>query len=538
MSEFQTKISPDSETFARNREDMLALVKRMRALEARAAAKSEERRPVFDKRGQLSPRERVSALLDPGLPFLELYNMASYLVDDPDPDTSIPGASIILGIGYVEGVRAMVFADDAGINAGAMTQKSVDKALGAIAIAERQKLPFIHLVESAGADLMRYTVELWAHGGGMFAGLARLSAAGIPVITVLHGASTAGGAYQPGLSDYVIGVRGNGMAMLAGAALVQAATGEAAQDADLGGAEMHAATTGQVEYLAANDAHGIEIAREVVSGLGWAPCSPALPDCAEPVLPPDQIAGVVPVDYRTPCDMREVAARIADGSDLREFKPDFGPATLCLQARIMGQPVGLLGNNGPLDPDGAAKATHFLQAMDQAGTPVVFLNNTTGYMVGTASERAGMIKHGAKMIQAVTNLRVPKIALYTGASFGAGNYGMCGYAFGADFLFTWPNAMTGVMGGAQAALTMEQVARRTAERKGVEPDEARLAAQRAKITAHFDRQSDAFYTSGRMLDMGMIDPRDTRAVLGFCLHTCQEARARQLNPNSFGVARI
>ncbi|MEX0304373.1 MAG: carboxyl transferase domain-containing protein, partial [Leisingera sp.] len=219
-------------------------------------------------------------------------------------------------------------------------------------------------------------------------------------------------------------------------------------------------------------------------------------------------------------------------------KPGFGPATVCLQARIMGQAVAILGNNGPLDPDGAAKATHFLQAMEQAGTPVVFLHNTTGYMVGTASERAGMIKHGAKMIQAVTNIRVPKISLYTGASFGAGNYGMCGYAFGADFLFTWPNAMTGVMGGEQAALTMEQVARRTAGRRGAKPDEVRLAAQREKIAAHFDGQSDAFYTSGRVLDMGMIDPRDTRNVIGFCLQTCLDARARQLNPNSFGVARI
>ncbi|WP_275041710.1 acyl-CoA carboxylase subunit beta [Leisingera sp. ANG-M1] len=518
--------------------EMLALVERMRTLEARAAAKSEERRPVFDKRGQLSPRERVSALLDPGLPFLELYNMASYLVDDPDPETSVPGASIILGIGCVEGARVMVFADDAGINAGAMTQKSVDKALGAIAIAEKQKLPFIHLVESAGADLMRYTVELWAHGGGMFAGLARLSAAGIPVVTVLHGASTAGGAYQPGLSDYVIGVKGNGMAMLAGAALVQAATGEVSEDADLGGAEMHAAATGLVEYLAEDDAHAIEIAREVVAGFGWGPCAPALAEYAVPLLDANEIAGVVPVDYRKPYDMREVAARIADGSELREFKPRFGAATVCLHARIMGQPVGILGNNGPLDPDGAAKATHFLQAMDQAGTPVVFLNNTTGYMVGAASERAGMIKHGAKMIQAVTNIRVPKISIYTGASFGAGNYGMCGYAFGADFLFTWPNAMTGVMGGQQAAQTMEQVARRAAERKGREVDGAQLAAQGNRIAAHFDGQSDAFYTSGRGLDMGMIDPRETRKVIGFCLQTCLEARARQLSPNSFGVARI
>ncbi|EBA14985.1 acetyl-CoA carboxylase carboxyltransferase [Roseobacter sp. SK209-2-6] len=537
MTQFQSKISPESESFQQNREAMEALVKRMRDLEARAAAKSEERRAVFDKRGQLSPRERLAALLDPGMPFLELFNLASYLVDDPDPETSVPGASIILGIGYVSGVRSMVFVDDAGINAGAMTGKSVDKALGAIEIALKQKLPFIHLVESAGADLMRYTVELWAHGGGMFAGLARLSAAGNPVITVLHGASTAGGAYQPGLSDYVIGVKGNGMAMLAGAALVQAATGEVAKDADLGGAEMHAEVTGLVEYLAENDAQALEIARDVVAGLGWKSCATEPSVYEAPIYASDELAGVVPVDYRRPYDMRELAARIVDGSKLRDFKPHYGGSTLCLQAHLMGQAIGILGNNGPIDPDGATKATHFLQAMDQAGTPVVFLGNTTGYMVGTEYERAGMIKHGSKMIQAVTNLRVPKISLYTGASFGAGNYGMCGYAFGADFLFTWPNAMTGVMGGEQAALTMEQVARRTAARKGVEVDEARLAKQRAGITAHFDNQSDAFFTSGRMLDMGMIDPRDTRAIIGFCLATCMEARKRDLNPNAFGVAR-
>jgi len=541
MSVFQSRLDTDSKAFARNRDDMLALVGRMRTLEARAKAKSEQRRPVFDKRGQLSPRERLAALLDPGLPFLELYNMASCLVDDPDPDTTIPGASAIIGIGFVSGVRALVYVDDAGINAGASTAKTVDKVLGALAIALKQRLPFVHCVESAGANLMAYTVELWAHGGGLFGGLAKLSAAGIPVVTVLHGASTAGGAYQPGLSDYVIGVRGNGMAMLAGAALVHAATGEVANDVDLGGAEMHARVTGLVEYLAEDDAEALDMARDVIAGLGWNDgVSLAGPgEFDAPEYPPDQIAGLVPVDYRTPYDMRELAARLVDGSQLRDFKPDYGAATVCLHGRVHGMPVGLIGNNGPIDPDGATKATHFLQLLDQAGTPVVFLNNTTGFMVGTDFERSGMIKHGAKMIQAVTNIRVPKISLYVGASFGAGNYGMCGYGFDPDFLFTWPSAMTGVMGGNQAATTMEQVARRIGERKGQAPDEEKLAEQRTAITAHFDRQSDAFYTSGHMLDHGMIDPRDTRQVIAFCLQTCAESRARagHLRPNSFGVAR-
>jgi geranyl-CoA carboxylase beta subunit len=539
MSRFRTALDPAAPAFARNRAAMLAGTERMHELQARTQAASERRRPVFERRGQLSPRERLAALLDPGMPFLELYNMANYLVDDPDPETSVPGASMITGVGYVGGSRVMVMVDDAGINAGAMTARSVDKALGVLGIALKQKLPFVHCVESAGADLMGYTVELWAHGGGMFAGLAKLSAAGIPVITVLHGASTAGGAYQPGLSDYVIGVRGNGMAMLAGAALLHAATGEAASDADLGGAEMHATTTGLVEYLAENDAAALQIAREVVADLGWNHdlSLPDLPDFAPPELAMDDIAGLVPADYRTPWDIRELAARLVDGSELREFTPGYGAATLCLQGAIQGHRVGIVANNGPLDPDGATKATHFMQAMDQAGTAVVFLNNTTGFMVGTQYEQAGMIKHGAKMIQTVTNLRVAKISLYVGASFGAGNYAMCGLAFEPDFLFTWPVAMTGVMGGRQAAVTMEQVARRIAERKGAAVDEDRLSAQRARITAHFDGQSGAFYTSGRVLDNGMIDPRDSRRAIGFCLACCREARARTLRPNAFGVAR-
>ena len=539
MTIFQTRIAKDAEGFAVNRADMLSLIEKLRALETRAELLSEKRRAVFDKRGQLSPRERLAALLDPGMPFLELYNIAGYLVDDPNLESSVPGCSMIVGIGFISGVRCLVFVDDSGINAGASTAMSVSKALGALAVALKQKLPFVHCVESAGANLMAYTVELWANGGGMFAGLARLSAAGIPVITVLHGASTAGGAYQPGMSDYVIGVKGNGMAMLAGAALVRAATGEIAEDQDLGGVEMHATTTGLVEYLAENDAHALEICRDVIAGLNWNENLhlKSLPSAIEPLCSAEDIAGVVPVDYRRSYDVHEVAARLVDGSDFLDFKPDYGAATVCLQGNIYGQAVGLIGNNGPIDPDGATKATHFLQLCDQAGTPVIFLNNTTGYMVGTRYEHAGMIKHGSKMIQTVTNLRAPKISLYIGASFGAGNYGMCGFAFDPDFLLTWPNAMTGVMGGEQAALTMEQVMTNAAARKGQSIDLIKMEAQHAEITRHFDMQSDAFYSSGRLLDHGMIDPRDTRKVIGFCLATCREARTRILRPNTFGVAR-
>ena len=540
MTQYRSRIDPGSDSFVANREEMLALVKKLRDLERRAHDLSERRRPRFEERGQLTPRERLSGLLDPGLPFLELYNMANYLVDDQGPDSSVPGASMICGIGFVSGVRCMVFVDDSGINAGASTTTSVSKALGVLRVAQEQRLPLIHLVESAGANLMQYTVELWANGGGMFHGLARLSAAGIPTIVVLHGPSTAGGAYQPGMSDYVIGVKKNGMAALAGAALVKAATGEIAEDAQLGGSEMHASVSGLVEYLAEDDNHGLEIARDLIGRLDWnAACPRPEPrSFGEPVFSPDEIAGVVPVDYRKPYDVREVVARVVDGSDFIDFKPRYGVSTVCIQAEVFGRPCGLIGNNGPIDPNGATKAAQFFQLCDQSNLPIIFLNNTTGYMVGTEYEHAGMIKHGSKMIQAVSNVKVPKISLYIGASFGAGNYGMCGYAYEPDFLFTWPNAITGVMGGEQAALTMEHVMINSARRRGKEIDTAALKVQKEAIIEHFDRQSDAFYTSGRLLDHGMIDPRDTRKVLGFALQTCWESRNRTLRPNSFGIARL
>ena len=540
MTQYRSRIDPSSDRFVANREEMLTLVDKLRSLEKRAHDLSERRRPRFEERGQLTPRERLSGLLDPGLPFLELYNMANYLVDDQDPDSSIPGASMICGIGFVSGVRCMVFVDDSGINAGASTTTSISKALGILRVAQEQRLPLVHLVESAGANLMQYTVELWANGGGMFHGLARLSAAGIPTIVVLHGPSTAGGAYQPGMSDYVIGVKKNGMAALAGAALVKAATGEVAEDAQLGGSEMHASVSGLVEYLAEDDSHGLEIARDLIGRLDWNSACPR-PEprtFQEPAFSPDEIAGVVPVDYQKPYDVREVVARIVDGSDFVDFKPRYGVSTVCIQAEIFGQPCALIGNNGPIDPNGATKAAQFFQLCDQSNLPIIFLNNTTGYMVGIEYEHAGMIKHGSKMIQAVSNVKVPKISLYIGASFGAGNYGMCGYAYEPDFLFTWPNATTGVMGGEQAALTMEHVMINSARRRGKEIDSAALEAQKHAIIEHYDRQSDAFYTSGRLLDHGMIDPRDTRKVLGFALQTCWESRNRTLRPNSFGISRL
>lgn len=536
---FETKVIVGSPGFETRKQEMLALIDRLRELEARAPQLSEQRRARIKERGQMTPRKRLSALLDPGLPFVQLHSLAGYMADGEAEEKSVPGSSLIAGIGFVSGTRCMILVDDSGIKAGAMGRMTVHVVLSVQEMALRQKLPFIHLVESAGANLMEYQVSLWAHGGAMFRNLARLSAAGIPNIALLHGPSTAGGAYMPGLADYVVGVKKNGMAALAGAALVNAATGETANDRDLGGSEMHAATSGLVEYLAEDDAHGIEQVRAIVGQLHWNRETTALEsDAKAPLYAPEELAGVVPADYRIPYDVREVVARIVDGSDFLDFKPDFGAATVCMQAAIHGMPVGLIGNNGPIDPAGANKAAQFIQLCDQSDTPLIFLNNTTGFMVGTQYEQAGMIKHGSKMIQAVTNVDVPKIALYIGASFGAGNYGMSGYAYEPDFLFSWPNALTGVMGGEQAARTMDVVARAGAMRKGIEVDETRLKAQFEAIKAHFDGQSDAFYTSGQCLDHGVIDPRDTRRILGFCLATCREARQRSLKPNSYGVARF
>lgn len=540
MPVFNSKINKGSEAFAKNRRDMLELISRLDELNGRAPAKSAARGPRFEARGQLLPRERLARLLDPGMPFVTIGNLAGYLVDTPDPDKSLPGSTVITGIGFINGVRCVIVVDDSGIQAGTLTIAAGFRLRRAESISMEQKLPFVHLVESAGGDLLNYTVEQFVEGGALFGGLARLSKAGIPVISILHGSSTAGGAYMPGLSDYVIGVKENGRAYLAGPPLLKAATGEVATEAELGGAEMHASVSGLVDYLAEDDGHAVQIARELVYRLQWNhSCdTPPRRHFADPLYDPDEIAGVIPCDYRNPYDMRELMARIVDGSSWLDFKPGFGASTVCLQTEIYGLACGVVGNNGPIDPNGANKATQFLQLCDQSDIPVLFMQNTTGYIVGTKSEQAGMIKHGAKMIQAVRNIEVPRITMMTGASFGAGNYGMCGRYYEPDFLYTFPNAKMGVMGGEQAGKTMGMVARGRAVAAGQEPDEEAIAAQEAMLANHFDKQSDAFYTSGHMLDDGMIDPRHARQTLGFLLETVWEKRHRKLIPNSFGIARM
>ncbi|MEM7113317.1 MAG: carboxyl transferase domain-containing protein [Chloroflexota bacterium] len=539
MSIFNSQISTTTEVFAKNRQGMLALIKQTKMLAQRAAAASAKSKPRFDKRGQILPRERVARLLDAGAPFLEIGNMAGYLRDTDDRDKSIPGSSTIAGIGFVNGVRTMIVATDSGINAGAITEIGGAKINRCQDIALENKLPFIHLVESAGANLLEYRVQLFIRGGALFQKFAKLSAAGCPVITVLHGSSTAGGAYFPGMSDIVIGVRGRGQAFLAGPPLVRAATGEIANAADLGGAEMHATISGSVEHLAENDTDGIRLAREVVARLNWdKPSGIAAATFRPPRYNPDEIAGIVPLDYRQPYDVKEVIARLVDDSDLLEFKGRYGSQTVCVQAEIHGMPCAFIGNNGPIDPDGATKCAHFIQLCSQLNTPIIFLQNTTGYMVGTAYEQGGMIKHGSKMIQAVSNATVPRLTLMIGASFGAGNYGMCGRAYEPNFLFSWPNAVTGVMGGEQAAMTMRIVMEGSAKRRGQTIPKEMLDAQEQQIIAHFNSQSDAFFTSGWMLDDGIIDPRDSRQLLAFLLATVNEAEQRTVHPNTFGVARM
>ena len=540
MAIYKSRINTQSSAFADNRSDMLALVDRLHALNARGAELSEKRRERFESRGQLLPRERLSSILDPGMPFFDIGNLAGYLQDGQPEERSLPGGNVIVGIGFIAGTRCMLSVSDSGIQAGSLTEATAYRIFRAQEIALRQKLPFVHLVESAGANLMQYTVGGFVKGGTFFANLARLSAAGIPVVNILHGSSTAGGAYMPGMSDYVVAVRDRAKAFLAGPPLLKAATGEIATDEELGGARMHAEVSGLVEYLADDDADATRIGREVVARLHWNDrLEPArLREAAPPTLDPDEIAGIVPIDYRVPYEVREVIARTVDASDFLDFKPGFGVSTVCVQAEIFGVGCGIISNNAPIDPDGAAKVTQFLQLCDQSDLPVVFLQNTTGYLVGKRYEQGGMIKHGAKMIQAVTNISVPRITVNIGASYGAGNYGMCGRGMDPDFLITWPNASTGVMGGEQSAQTMSIVMRGAAKAKGQELDESTIAQQEKQLAALFDGQSDAFYTSGHLLDDGMIDPRDTRRATGFLLETVREARRRTTTPNSFGVARI
>ena len=539
MPVIESKIMINSNSFKKNEADHIELINEFRSLEKKIADNSERAKPKFEKRGQLLPRERLAALLDPDSYFIPLSTLAGYKMGDDDGDKNISGGGGISGIGYVSGVRCMVSASDSGIKGGSMTEMGVVKALRGAEIIKENKLPLISLVESAGANLFRQS-EVFLPGGRSFANLAKMSAMGIPTIAVVHGNSTAGGAYTPGLSDQVIVVKNRSKIFLAGPPLLKAALGEIATDEELGGAEMHYTVSGLAEYIADDDAEAIKKCREVVKNLGWNDgfTSTKNENFSEPIYSPDELIGIVPIDYKKPYDVREVIARIVDGSEYLDFKPEIGKQTVTGTARIHGYKVGIVGNNGPIFADGAVKAAQFIQLCSKHNTPLIFLQNTTGYMVGTKEERRGIIKHGSKMIQAVTNCTVPKITLRIGASFGAGEYGMAGRSFDPRFLFSWPNNKLSVMGGEQAGRTMSQVAVESAKRRGEEPNMEMIKAIEQKIIDTYKEEGEALFATARIWDDGIIDPRDTRKILGECLNIVCDSEKRDLRPNSFGVGRM
>ncbi|KAA5803332.1 acyl-CoA carboxylase subunit beta [Alkalicaulis satelles] len=536
MPVISSRLNPSSDEFQAARAAMEDKLASARELEEKVRANSASKRARFTERGQILPRERVAQLADRGAPFIELSTLAGLKMHDDDGGRGASGGGSVVGIGVVAGKRCVISASDSAIKGGTVAPMGLKKGLRAQEIALENRLPMIHLVESGGANLL-YQAEIFVDGGRSFANQARLSAAGIPQIAVVHGSSTAGGAYLPGLSDYVVLVRGQSKIFLAGPPLVKAAIGEDADDESLGGADLHAEVTGLGEYIVDTDAEAVACAREIMDKLKWDPATPPGAGTA-PLFDADELMGVIPPDDRTPWDVREVIARIVDGSDFLAFKERYGAETVCGHARMGGRLVGIIGNNGPIQPEGSMKAGQFIQLCDQSGTPIVFLQNTTGYMVGTRAERDGAIKHGSKMIQAVANARVPKLTIVLGGSFGAGNYGMCGRGFDPRFIFAWPTARTAVMGGAQAAKVMEIVTRAKNTRDGQETDEDALSQMSAMIEQGLNEQSQALFGTARLWDDGIIDPRDTRAILIECLNICAEAEARTLRPNTFGVARF
>lgn len=541
MPMIDSQVDVHGEDFKTNSEAMQVCIEEFRAIEQKVLDKELASTEKFIKREKLLPRDRLNRLLDPGSPFLEVMPLAGYKMHD-DKDGSGAGGGVIAGIGYVEGIRTMIVVNNCAIKGGTISPAGLDKSLRVQEIAQENKLPVVSLSESGGANL-NYATDVFVKGARAFANQARMSAQGLPQVTVVHGNATAGGAYQPGLSDWVVLVRGKAKMFLAGPPLLKAATGEIATDEELGGAEMHAQTAGTAEYLAESDADGIRIAREIMRSLPWndqlKDSSVLKPNLyAEPHYSPDELLGVVPADSKRPYDVREILARISDGSEFLDFKNDFDQQTVCGRIKIEGHAVGIIGNNGPITPQGAAKAAQFIQLCEQSNTPLLFIHNTTGFMVGTQSEQAGVIKHGSKMIQAVANATVPKISINVGGSYGAGNYAMCGRGLDPRFIFAWPNSKTAVMGGAQAGKVLRIVAEEKQLKMGMTPDPKVLDTIELATAQKLDAGSTSLFGTARLWDDGIIDPRDTRRVLGYCLSICKEAEARTLQTSTFGVARL
>jgi geranyl-CoA carboxylase beta subunit len=538
MAVLSSEIETSSEEFSQNCAAMQIAIDEFRRAEEKVLAKAEQAKEKFRKRGKLLPRERLNLLLDAGSNFLELCSLAGHKMHD-DKDGSGAGGGIIAGIGYVAGSRCLIQVNNSAIKGGTISPAGLDKTLRIQEIARTNKLPIITLAESGGANL-QYATDVFVPGAQAFANQARLSAAGIPQITVVHGNATAGGAYQPGLSDFIIAVRGKTKMFLAGPPLLKAATGEIATDEELGGAELHAYEAGTADYLAEDDADGVRIARDVMRGLSWNDqiAQRTEKNYDEPLYSAEELLGVVPCDSKKPYDVREVVARIADGSEFQDFKPEFDIQTVCGFIKIAGHAVGIIGNNGPITAKGANKAAQFIQLCDQNQVSLLFLHNTTGFMVGTDAEKSGIIKHGSKMLQAVANARVPKISIVIGGSYGAGNYAMCGRGLDPRFIFAWPNSKTSVMGGAQAGKVLRIVTEEKQLKMGMEPDEKMLDQIEQVTAAKLEGGSTALFGTSRIWDDGLIDPRDTRKLMCMLLDMCDEAKHRSLQSNSFGVSRF
>ncbi|MBI1748454.1 MAG: acyl-CoA carboxylase subunit beta [Acidobacteria bacterium] len=512
MEVLPTHVDPRSETFRANYAGMLDQIRYLNEQMALARAGGGEKYVTRHRaRGKMLPRERIELLLDRDSPFLELSPLAAW-----DTEYTI-GASVVTGVGVVSGVECVLMANDPTVKGGATNPYSLDKSFRAGEIAVKNRMPMISLIESAGADLPNQA-QIFVRGGRTFREITRRSAERLPSICLVFGSSTAGGAYVPGMSDYVVMVKGGAKVFLAGPPLVKMATNEDTDEESLGGAEMHSRISGVSDYLAENEVDAIRLGREIIANLNWRKLGEAKIQAPEdPCYDPDELLGIVSLDLRKPVEVREVIARIVDGSRFSEFKAGYGATLVTGFAHIHGYPIGILGNNGILFSDSSEKAAQFIQLCNKVDVPLLFLQNITGYMVGRQYEQGGIIKDGAKMINAVSNSSVPAFTIMIGSSYGAGNYGMCGRAYDPRFLFTWPNHKIAVMGPEQLAGVMSIVQRGAAARAGrVYTDEEDQAA-RQMVMQLIEQQSNAFYATARVWDDGIIDPRDTRTVLGMSL---------------------
>ncbi len=482
------------------------------------------------QRGKLLVRERIELLIDADTPLLELSALAAWGTGDPY------GAGVVNAIGIVNGVECFISGTDMTVRGGASNPSTVNKSLRGMEIAKLNRLPYITLTESAGADLPRQA-DIFVPGGASFKHLTQLSNAGIPTISLVFGPSTAGGAYTPGMSDYVVMVKDRAQVFLGGPPLVKMAIDEDADEESLGGADMHSRISGLSDYLAMDEMDALRIGRDIVGHLNWRKLGPgrSLPD-DRPTYDPRELLGVASADVRIPFDVREILARILDGSRFEEFKPTYGTQLVCGWGSICGFPIGVLANNGILFSEEAQKGAQFIQLCNRLDVPLLFVQNITGFMVGTRYEQGGIIKDGAKLINAVSNSTVPHLTLMVGASYGAGNYGMSGRAYDPRFVFTWPNHRIAVMGPKQLAGVMSIIQRNAAKAQGRDYDEAADADMRATIEAQIETESTALYATGRLWDDGIIDPRDSRTVLGIALSVVHSNEVR--GASSFGVFRM